>query len=107
MIGAFVTFLVLFGLIKLFERGRDDLDNFNIAVVAIVPVIVVAIARFALALVVPDPLLAVLVSSLLLIALTFGLLWKNLGIPKGRSAAYTTVVVLVNEGLGLLLLAAA
>ena len=106
MIGAFVTFLVLFGLIKLFERKRDDLDNFNIAVVAIVPVIAVALARFALALVLPDLLLAMIVSSALLIGVTFGLLWKNLGIPAGRSAAYTVVVVLVNEGLGLLLVLA-
>ncbi len=33
MIGAFFTFLVLFGLIKTFERKRDDLENFNIATV--------------------------------------------------------------------------
>jgi hypothetical protein len=39
MVGAIITFFVLFGLIKTFERKRDDLDNFNIATVAIVPIL--------------------------------------------------------------------
>ena len=42
MIGAFITFLVLFGLIKVFEKSRDDLDNFAIATVAIVPILLEA-----------------------------------------------------------------
>lgn len=39
MLGALLTFLVLFALIKVFERKRDDLDNFNIGTVADVPVL--------------------------------------------------------------------
>lgn len=103
MIGAFVTFLVVFALIKVFERNRDDLDNFNIATVAVVPVITVILVRIGLGFLYPDPTLMLLLPALVLIGMTFGLLWKNLDIPAGRSAAYTVVVLLVNEGLGLLL----
>jgi len=48
MIGAFFTFLVLFGLLKIFERERDDLDNFNIATIAVVPVLSVALVSIGL-----------------------------------------------------------
>lgn len=98
MIGVFLTFLLLFGLIKVFERKRDDLDTFNVAVVAIVPVIAAVLVRIALGLLVPGAGLFLLVPPLVLIGTTFGLLWKNLDIPIGRSIAYTIVVAIFNEG---------
>ena len=53
MFGAFLTFLVLFGLLKVFEREREDLDNFSIATVAIVPVLSVVLVSMALGFLVP------------------------------------------------------
>ncbi|MGI9357626.1 MAG: hypothetical protein ACR2PF_21025 [Rhizobiaceae bacterium] len=103
MIGAFITFLVLFGLIKVFERKRDDLDNFNIITVAIVPVLAVVLVQVALGFLYPDPTLMLVLPPIVLIGLTFLLLWKNLEIPIGRSIGYTLVVVLVNEALVFLL----
>ena len=97
MIGVFITFLVLFGMIKIFERKRDDLDNFNIATVAIVPVLCAVLVRVALGFLVPDAELLLLLPGLVLIGTTFGLLWKNLEIPLGRSMIYTVVVAIVNE----------
>jgi hypothetical protein len=98
MFGIIITFLFLFGIIKIFERKRDDLDSFNIATVAIVPVLSAVLVRVALAFLVPEATLLLLLPPLVLIGMTFGLLWKNLEIPVGRSIVYTVLVVLVNEG---------
>jgi len=103
MLGAFFTFLVLFGLVKTFERKRDDLDNFSIATVAIVPVIAVVLVAGALAMFFPEPMLQMVLPPLVLIGTTFGLLWKNLEIPVGRSIGYTVAVVVANEVLAFLL----
>lgn len=105
MLGALVTFLVLFGLIKVFERDRDDLDNFNIAMVAIVPVLSVVVIQVVLGLLFPEPNLMLILPPVVLVGLTFILLWKNLEIPKGRSAAYTVAVLIVNEVLAFFLTA--
>jgi len=107
MFGAFLTFLVLFGLLKVFEREREDLDNFSIATVAIAPVLFVALFSMALEFLYPDPALLTIVPPLVLIGMTFGLLWKHLDIQFGRSLGYTLVVVIVNEALGYFLLAPA
>ena len=103
MFGALITFLVLFGLIKIFERDRDDLDNFSIGMVAVVPIISVVVIQVALAFVFPEPTLMLISPLVALIGLTYFLLWKNLEIPKGRSAAYTVVVLLTNVVLSFFL----
>ena len=100
MIAAFLTFLVLFGLIKVFERGRDDLDNFSIATVAVAPVLSVILIRIVLAFVFPHPIATLILPYVVLIGMTFFLLWKNLDLPPGRSALYTLAVVIVYEVLG-------
>ena len=105
MVGALVTFFVLFGLIKLFERGREDLDNFTIGTVAVVPVLAAILVRFVVGLLYPDPVILLVLPLVLLIVLTFILLWKNLEIPVVRSVLYTVVVVAVNKGLGFILAA--
>jgi len=94
---ALITFGVLFGLIKIFERDRDDLDNFQIGMVAVVPILVVVIISVVLGLLYPQPLLMATLPPLVLIGATFFLLYKNLEIPMGRSIAYTVAVVIVNE----------
>ena len=103
MLGAFITFLLLFGLVKIFERGRDDLDNFQIGMVAVVPILCSIVVQVVLGFLYPDPTLILILPLLVLIGMTFFLLWKNLEISKGRSGAYTAAVVLVNFGLGFLL----
>ena len=97
---AFVTFVVLVALVKIFERKRDDLDNFNIAIVAIIPVLVVFMGNFALRMLVPDPGNLLYILSAIQVGLTFILLWKNLEIPVARSLAYTITVVLIHEAIG-------
>lgn len=103
MIGAFLTVVFLFGAIRLFEKDRDDIETFNLLTVAIVP----AIASFLTLLVVGAffvemPLLRLLPLAVS-IGMTFGLLWKNLEIPAGRSAIYTLGVFALNIGLSLLI----
>ena len=104
MLGALITFLVLFGLIKIFERDRDDLDNFQISLVAVVPVLVVIVIRVTLGLLYPQPILMMTLPPLALIGFTFFLLYKNLEIPMARSIAYTFAVVVVNELLAVIFL---
>lgn len=103
MFGALITFFVLFGLIKVFERNRDDLDSFQVAMVAIVPILVVVIVGVTLGLLYPQPILMMVLPPLALIGVTFFLLYKNFEIPLSRSIVYTVVVVLVNEALSLVL----
>ena len=105
MLGALLTFLVLFTLIKIFERKRDDLDNFSVATVAVVPVLSIIAVRVTLGMLYPNPLLMLLLPVVILIGMTYFLLWKPLDIPGGGSAMYTIAVLLVNEGVGFLLMA--
>ena len=101
MITILLTFLVLFGLIKVFESKRDDLDGFQAATVAIIPVVSAMLVQIVLGILYPQPLLLVLVPALVLVGLTFFLLYKNLEIPIGRSIGYTVVVIAVNQVVAL------
>jgi len=67
MLGALITFLVLFGLIKIFERSRDDLDGFQIGTVAIIPILVVVVIQVVLGLLYPQPILMLVLPPLVLI----------------------------------------
>ncbi len=103
MIAALVTFLALFGLIRVFERGREDLDDFVVATVVIIPILATVLVQVVLGFLYPEPLLSYVLPALVLIGLTFGLLWKHLDIHVGRSIGYTVVVVVVNGVLAFLL----
>lgn len=105
MVGAFISFLVLFGLIKLFERGRDDLDGAAITMAAIVPILIAVLIRVALEFLYPEPILTLTLPPLALIGSLFFLLYKNLEVPLGRSVGYTVGIVLLNEGLAFFLTA--
>lgn len=101
IITSFIMFLSLFGLIRIFERGRDDLDSFQVATVAVVPILIVVLVRVVLGLLYPRPILMLVLPPLVLIGSTFFLLYKNLEISLGRSIGYTVAVVGVNEILAL------
>ncbi len=103
MFGALITFLVLFGLIKIFERSRDDLDSFQIGTVAVIPILVIVVIRVVLGLLYPQRILMLVLPPLVLVGLTFFLLYKHLEVPMGRSIAYTLAVVIVNEVFAILL----
>ena len=100
MIGALLTFFLLFGLIKIFERERDDLDGFTIGTVAVVPVLALILVNVAISFTIPESTIAQFLPFVILVALTFGLLWKHLDIPVTRSVGYTTAVVAFNIALG-------
>ena len=76
MLGAFIAFVVLFGIVRFFA------------------------ARVIIGLIYPDPNLMFIAQLVVLIGMTFYLLRQILKIPGGRSAMYTLAVVLVNEGVG-------
>lgn len=103
MLGALITFAVLFGLIRLFERKRDDLDGFDIGMVAIVPVLVVVIIQVVVGFFFPDPLLMRVLPPIALAGFTFVLLFKHLDIAPGRAIAYTLTVVAVNSVMAMML----
>lgn len=103
MIGAVITILVLFLMVKVFEKDRDDLDTFQLATVAVLPVLCIIVVRITLAFVYPNPTLTMLLPPILMVGLTFALLWKHLEIPALRSATYTIVVIVVNVGLEIFL----
>jgi len=106
MVGAFVTFIVLYGLLYCFERGRTEVDGFSIATVAGAPVLLVFLVSVSLSFLYPHPVaLAVLPLATLLIT-TFLLLFKLMELSAGRSAAYTVVVLIVNIGISFVLIGA-
>lgn len=102
MIGALLTFCFLFLIIKIFERDRDDLDGFAIGTVAVVPILALVIANVVLFFAFPESTARMYVGPIVLVAMTFGLLWKNLEISVGRSAAYTVAVVAFNIGMAMI-----
>lgn len=102
MIGALLTFCFLFLLIKVFERERDDLDGFAIGTVAVVPILALVIVNVVLLFAFPESPAPTVVGPMILVAMTFGLLWKNLDIPVWRSAAYTAAVVAFNIGMAVI-----
>jgi hypothetical protein len=101
MIGLFLTVLLLFGLIKFFEKKRDDIETFNLITVAIVPAISSFLTLVAVGAFFPELPLLQFLPLAVLIATTFGLLWKHLEIPAGRSALYALAIVVLNIGLSL------
>jgi hypothetical protein len=99
MIGALVTFLVLYGLLYWLERNRTEVDAFSIGAVAVVPVLLVVLVSIGLAFLYPDPVALAVVPLLTLLVATFVLLLKIMRLSVGRSAAYTAVVLVLNVGL--------
>ena len=99
MIGAVFTFVLLYALIFLFERQRDDLDAFAIAGAVVVPLILVLIVHFAL------PFAGIerwtgLIEILVLVFATYLVLTMNLAIRRTRALAYTTAILVFNFAIG-------
>ena len=102
MIAAFITFLVLYGLLYALERKRTEVDGFSIATVAGVPVLCVVLVSVVLGFAYPDPLLLATLPLATLLIATFLLLRKMMEMPVGRSLAYTGVVLVVHVAVSML-----
>lgn len=99
MIGAIFTFVLLWALILLFERHRDDLDGFSIAAAVIVPTILVLAVHFGLRFAGIDRWNG-LIEIVVLIVATYLVLTMNLAIRRTRALAYTSAVLVFNFALG-------
>ncbi len=97
MIGFIFTFFVLYVLIKASEGNREDLNGLMIVTIALIPAIAVIVLTGSLRPLGWEPWVLIAIRSVVLAGLTFGLLWKFLGVPIGRSVAFATIVVLVSE----------
>jgi hypothetical protein len=97
-----INCLALYGLIRLFERNRSEIDGFDIALAAIAPVIVLLLARgvmvlFHLGAWANYAALIVFTGAIVLI------LWKMAKIPLKRSFVYALVILVLNVTLSLVL----
>jgi hypothetical protein len=99
MIGAIFTFVLLYALIYLFERQRDDLDAFSIATAVVVPTILVLVVHFMLRFAGIDRW-AGLVEILVLVVATYMVLTMSLAIRRARALTYTSVILVFNFALG-------
>ena len=99
MIGAFITFLILYGLLYWLERERTEVDAFSIGAVAGVPVLMVVLVTVLLGMFYPNPLALAFAPLAILLISTFVLLLKIIELPVGRAVAYTAVVFVLNVGL--------
>jgi len=99
MIGAVFTFVLLYALIYLFERQRDDLDAFAIAGAVVVPLILVIVVHFALRIAGIERWTG-LIEILVLVVATYLVLTMNLAIRRTRALAYTTAILVFNFALG-------
>jgi len=104
MIGALVTFLVLYALLFWLERSRTEVDGFSIATVAAAPVMLAVVVKIALGFLFPHPLALAYLPLVAMLITTIILLLRMMELPAGRSAAYTVVVLVLNVGLSLILL---
>lgn len=102
MVGAAISFLVLFAALWLFERKKRDLDAFIIAVVVIAPVLILLLFSFGMFLAGLGAAVPFAGPVLFLVTIVAAL-WKFLDLPIGRALAYGVLVILVNDLVALLL----
>lgn len=103
MLGILISFAVLFALIKIFEKDRDDLDDYSVATAAIVPGLLGLLASIGLTAAEAEQMISLLVPAAVVVLATFFLLWKNLELSLGRSIAYTVAVFASHQVIGILL----
>ncbi len=97
MISFFFTFLVLYILLKASESNREDVSGFMIVSLALIPALAVIVLTGVLRPVGLEPVVLIGIRAVFLGALTFGLLWKFLGMPVGRSLMFAAIVIFVSE----------
>ena len=98
--------MLLFGLIRLFERNRREIDGFDIVLAAVAPVIVLLLARGGGS-ILNLGVLGEYVALVLFMAAIVLVLWKMAKIPLKHSVIYGLVVVLVNIALSIALMGGA
>ncbi len=92
-----VNFLVLLGIVKLFEPERDDIGIFDLVIVAVVPAFLALAIAVALGLFIGPVLLQLVTPTLLIALVTYALLRRFLKIPAKRAVWYAIGVVAVNS----------
>ena len=102
MIGALITFAILYVVLYSIERTRTEVDGFSVATVAGAPVIGSVLVAIALGFLYPDPLLLAFAPLATLLIITFLLLKKLMELSTTRSIAYTTLVLALNVGIAFL-----
>ena len=90
---AFATFLFLYAAIWLFERKRMRVDAFRVGVAAVVPVALMLLVGMAAAILIEPSGALMALSTAVLAATTFFMLWKVVGVSPLRSAIYVVAVI--------------
>ncbi len=96
------AFIFLYAVLYLFERKRMTLDWFLIIVVALAPAMLYGLKLF-ISMLVTLPALADIAVELATYPITFLLLWKFVGLGKGRAGAYTGGLFAFQLVLGVLI----
>ena len=102
MLGTLLVGVLLYGLLWVFERKRVELDAFNVFAAVIVPSLVVFLLQFGLSFLDVGVVWG-LVAPLLFYLVTFIMLWKVVEVTTGRSATYTVFVLVAQLAFGFLL----
>ncbi len=103
MIGPIFTFFLLYVMIKASEGRRQDVDGLLVVTVALIPALAVIVVTGVLRPIGLEPVIVIGIRALVLAVVTCGLLWKFLGIPAGRSLAFTAIAILVSETPGFMI----
>jgi hypothetical protein len=101
MIAAFITCCLLMILVRIFERERN-LDFMDVSGIVIAPLLASLVVG-GIAYVLNAGVWGQLASAAIFAGLTFYMLKGPLALPAARAAIYTSVVIIVNIGVSMLL----
>ncbi|MDB5970088.1 MAG: hypothetical protein JWQ90_2538 [Hydrocarboniphaga sp.] len=101
MIAAFITCGILMILVRIFERERN-LDFMDVSGIVIAPLLASLVVG-GIAYVLDAGLWGQFANAAIFAGLTFYMLKGLLALPAARAAIYTSVVIVVNIGVSILL----
>jgi len=97
-----LDFVILYPIIWFFERKRDGVDGWSIALAVGIPAVVSTLLIFGAAALGAAQVGQVL--SMMIFPLIMGVcLWKIVGLPAKRAAVYPVLYLLVTLGIGTIL----
>jgi len=97
-----INCLALYGLIRVFERNRSEIDGFDFALAAVAPVIVLLLARGAIS-IFGLGAWANYATLLMFMGAIILVLWKMAKVPLKRSIIYALAILALNVILNLVL----